>query len=133
EGALNLSHNSIFNEQRVLDTRKTLALVVRTHPSLSASTSVLLPTIFPAIQGTKNPSADLITSNSASRTFVNSRSLYQNRAGCQRFIFFFLPVLLLATSLNLPFLLRLSKSILVYFPPQKSRIHKERGAENILS
>jgi hypothetical protein len=41
-------------------------------------------TILPAIQGTKNLSADLITLNSASQTFVNSQLPYQCYAGCQK-------------------------------------------------
>ena len=49
-------------------------------------------TVNPAIQGTKNPSADLNKLNSAYRTFVNTRLIYQNRTDCQRlslFLFFF--------------------------------------------
>ena len=84
------------------------------------------------IQGTKNPSADLITFNSASQSSVNSRPDYQERAGCQRLLFFFFRCCLLATSINLPTLGRLSKSFLTYFPPPKLPIPKERGAENIL-
>jgi hypothetical protein len=73
---------------------KNFALVGLTHLRFGTQDLLLLPTLCPAVQGTKNPSADLINFNSASRTFVNSRSLYQDRAGCQKLFFFFLPVLL---------------------------------------
>jgi len=84
-------------------------------------------------KGQKRPSADLITLNSASQTFVNSQPLYRGRAGCQRLLFFLCRCCALATLINLPISTRLSKTFLTYFPPPKPRIHKERGGENILS
>ena len=43
------------------------------------------------IWGTKNPSRRFNHLNSATQTFVNSRLVYSNRAGCQRLFFAFLP------------------------------------------
>ncbi len=51
------------------------------------------PGVFP-IWGTKNLSADLITFNSATQTFVNSQPFYLGCAGCQNLFSTFLPELL---------------------------------------
>jgi len=87
----------------------------------------------PLSRGQKRPSADLITFNSASQTFVNSQPLYQGRADCQRLSFFYCRCCELATQINLPVSKRLSKTILSFFSPPESRILKERKRENILS
>jgi hypothetical protein len=74
----------------VLPPENLFALVGSTHLSFRAASAAPNPTYAPAIQRTKNLSADLITLNSASQTSVNSQPLYQGRADCQSFYFFFL-------------------------------------------
>ena len=105
--------------------KKLLTLAAPARFNFRAVHTTSNPAIAPAIQGTKNPSADLITLNSASQTFVNSQPLYQGRAGCQRLSFFFCRCCALATPCNLPVSKRLSKTILSFFRRQNLRFTKK--------
>jgi hypothetical protein len=69
----------------VLPPEKLFALAGSARLSFFAASAAPKPTNAPAIQRTKNLSADLITLNSASQTSVNSQPLYQGRADCQSF------------------------------------------------
>jgi len=84
--------------------------------------------------GTKNLSADLITFNSASQTFVNSQRFYSSCAGCQRL---YLPFFAAVAHSQLPSIYRYpgscQKLFSTIFHRQPHRFYKERGGDNILN
>ena len=77
----------------------------------------------------KKPESRFNHFNSATQTSVNSRPLYQDRAGCQRLCLSFFRCCLSATAANLASWERLSKSFFQIPGPSVSETHKERGRE----
>ncbi len=96
------------------------ALVCLADPGSCPVSHALSPIRPGSIQRTKNPSADLIILNSASQTFVNSRLLYQCRAGCQRLSFLFLPVLRTCNFRKLTIFAAIVKIFFCLFSPSQN-------------
>src|SRR5277367_2116305 len=78
-------------------------------------------------RGTKNPSRRFKHLNSATQTSVNSRSVYPDRAGCQRLFLFCCRRCVSATWFKLPVFSRLSKTNFNFFHRQKSSLTKNEG------
>ena len=94
EGALNLSHNSIFNEQRVLSPEKSLAASGGSLPEFTRG--------FPR-SGDKKSEEPILLTNSASQTLVKFAVELTLTVPTVNLVFWFSqPVLLAATVAYLP-------------------------------
>jgi len=105
KGALNLSHISIFNEQRVLSPEKSCSRLGLAYSGLPRSANRLLLSTVPAgptpHQGDKKSEEPIFLSNSASQTLVKSAVNLSELRRLSILSFSFQSALLAATSLYL--------------------------------